>query len=383
MNVRFNARQQDPKAPSDANSSRRGPRVFRFAFIAALLWISTTVLLPTMWAGVNLHLLTAPGGITINSAGNNYTSGFGSVNALGVGTPAAGLTVIPLSNGTLYYTIYQLAIVGGLPAGQTAYVNAYASTNFGHPVALVLQSCPYPGSCNTAAQFSGISTAAGAPSTIIAAPGIAKNTVVTAGLALWVPDNNGATAWSGTDSAAITFTMVNNASGAVADVTTLSLNNPMLTLQTAVQMTLASAPGGLTLSPAADYSANFGNVNAMGIAPGAGLTTVSATAGIIYATGFQYSVAFSDFNGSAATVSAYVSTNFVHPAVLQLRTATALSGPYSNFSTSSVAPTVLTTSASNRTSATGYLGLFVSNINGITAYSGADNAILTFTLTVP
>lgn len=383
MNAPLHVRKQDPKASPDANSNRRGQGLFAWGVRSALCLLIVLMVSPAAWSGVNLHLVTAPGGITITSVGQNYSSSFGAVNALGVGAPAAGVTVIPLSNGALYYSTYQLTYVGGLPAGQTAYVTAYASTNFGHPIALVLQSCSYPGSCTTSGQYAAISTSVAAPTAIIPAPGIAKAVTVTAGLAIFVPDNNGATAWTGTDSATITYTMINSSSGATSDVTTLSLNNPSLTLQSAVQMTLASAAGGLAISPATDYSANFGNVNAMGIGPAAGLTTVSATGGTIYATPFQYNVAFTGFNASSGSVTAYVSTNFVHPAVLALRRATALAGPYTNFSTSSATPTTLTNSAGNRSTATGYLGLFVSNINGPTTFSGADNATLTLTLTVP
>jgi len=204
---------------------------------------------------------------------------------------------------------------------------------------------------------------------------------VTAGLAIFVPDNDGATAWTGSDSITITFTMTNFNTGAKIETLQWSLNGA--TLQTAVQLTLASAAGGLTISPASDYAANFGNVNAMGIGVGGGLTTVPAAGGMVYGTPYQYSVAFTDFISPTGSVSAYVSTNFAHPNVLQLQTATALGGPYSNFSTTSVTPTSLTTTATDRSTATSYLGLFVSNINGPTAYAGADNAILTLTLTVP
>ena len=381
MTNTFKFCEQGPKALSVAMSNRRGRGLLRWGRETLFCFLGVILLSSPAWSGVNLHLQTAPGGLTITSLGSNYTASFGSVNALGIGTPATGVTVIPLSNGAIYYFNYQLVFVGGLPTGQTAYVTAYASTNLGHPVALTLESCSYPATCNTSGQYSAISTSAATPTAVIPSPGIAKSVTVVAGLAIFVPDNNGASAWSGTDSASITYTMVNASSGAVSDVTTLSLNN--VTLQTAVQMTLSSAVSGLTISPAADYSANFGNVNAMGIGPGAGLTTISSAGGFVYATPFQYSVAFTGFNASSGSVKAYVSTNFVHPAVLVLRTATALAGPYSNYSTSSTSPTTLTTTAANRSTATSYLGLFVSNINGPTSYSGADNATLTFTLTVP
>src|ERR1051326_1173131 len=184
MNAPFHVRKQDPKASPDANSNRRGQGLFVWGVRSAFGLLIVLMLSPTAWSGVNLHLVTAPGGITITSVGQNYSSSFGAVNALGVGAPAAGVTVIPLSNGALYYSTYQLTYVGGLPTGQTAYVTAYASTNFGHPIALVLQSCSYPGSCTTSGQYAAISTSVAAPTAIIPAPGIAKAVTVTAGLAI-------------------------------------------------------------------------------------------------------------------------------------------------------------------------------------------------------
>ncbi|MGH9523799.1 MAG: hypothetical protein ACRD3E_14825 [Terriglobales bacterium] len=380
MSINTDVRPQHPQALPDVTSIRRG-RGSRCARVLLVLSFACVFVSQTAWAGANFDLQTAPGGITLTQVGNNYTSTFGSINALGIGAPAAGVTVIPLSNGTLYYASYQLFVHGGLPGNQTGYVTAYASSNFARPIALVLQSCPSSGSCNTAAQYSAMSTSAAVQTTVIAAPGISKNQTVAAGLAIFVPDNNGASAWSGTDSVTISFTMYNGTVGGTIETLQWSINS--VNLQTAVGLTLSSAAGGLTISPATDYSANFGNVNAMGIGPAAGLTTSAVPGGVIYATPFQYSVAFSDFNSFTGTVTAYVSTNFVHSNVLVLHTATALVGPYSNFSTSSVAPTILTSNAADRSTGSSYLGLFVSNINGPTAFSGPDNAILTLTLTVP
>jgi hypothetical protein len=113
-------------------------------------------------AGANFDLVSAPGGITLTQVGNNYISSFGTMNALGIGTPGSGVTVVPLSNGSLYLTSYSLFVHGGLPTGQTGWVTAYASTNFGNPAALILQSCPSSSSCNAAAQFSNLSTNVGA-----------------------------------------------------------------------------------------------------------------------------------------------------------------------------------------------------------------------------
>src|SRR5579871_3527774 len=55
----------------------------------------------------------APGGITLAAGGGGTLSGqFGAMNGLGIGTPGTGVTVIPLSNGALYITHYQITISG-------------------------------------------------------------------------------------------------------------------------------------------------------------------------------------------------------------------------------------------------------------------------------
>lgn len=346
---------------------------------AALIILFLIFTLPA-WAGANFDLVSAATGITLTQVGNNYISSFGTMNALGIGTPAAGVTVIPLNNGALYLTTYSLFVHGGLPAGNTGYVTAYASTNFGHPAALILQSCPSSSACNAAAQFSNLSTNVGAQTTVIAQPGIAKGVTVTAGLAIFVPDNNGATAFQGTDSAVITFTMINNNTGAVIETLQLSLNNPRETLQSAVQLTLGTATGGVAITPAADYAINFGNVNGLGIGPAAGLTVNSAAGGVIYATPYLLQPSFSDQSAATATISVKRTTNFVHSTILIPQDAAAVTGPFTAIAGGGV---TITTTAANRSTITRYLGLFVSNTNGAAAFSGADSAVLTFQMTVP
>jgi hypothetical protein len=216
----------------------------------------------------------------------------------------------------------------------------------------------------------------------VPSPGIG-NTSVNAGLGIFLPDNNGASAYTGNDTATLTFTLKDASSGTTYDTQTVYLQIPQETVQDAVQLTLGSAPGGATIATAADFSLNFGNVNALGIGPGAGLTTNSVAGGMMYHTPYLIQPAFSGMSSTTATVKVYVSTNFAHPALLTLNDATSTGGPYSAISTAAGAPTQITASAVNRSSITRYLGLFVSNINGAGAYTGSDSATLTFTLTVP
>jgi hypothetical protein len=324
----------------------------------------------------------APGGITFTGGGNTQSGQFGTMNALGIGTPSAGVTVIPLSNGALYFTKYQITI-SGLPNPHLAAVTAFVNSNFTHPAALIIESCPSSSSCNAVGNFSAISLLSAAPTTVVAAPGINDQTV-TAGLAIFVPDNNGASAFTGVDAVRITLTATdttNNKNFATAEI---RLDSPVgETVQSAVRLTLATAAGGLTVTPGTDFSMNFGNVNGLGFGPGAGLTTVAAGGGVVYSTPYVLQPAFTAFASTTSTIRTFVSTTFAHPTILILRDAAAGAGPYNNIGTTAGTATQITNTAASRSSITRFLGLFVSNTNGATSFRGSDSATLTFTLTVP
>lgn len=350
--------------------------------IALIVPILTLLLAATPVAGQKLRLSPAPGRPVFSQAtSNNYNMSFGTMNALGLGTPLAGISVTALSNGALYYFPYQLTI-SGLPAGQKAGVTVYVSTNFSHPAALMMENCPDTTACNTASEYSLMSTSAAAPSIIVAPPGVGNSTI-TAGMGVFLPDNDGASAYTGTDTATVTITATDLNTNTVLGTAVIFFNSPDETVQDAVQFTLSTAPGGVTISPAADFSMNFGNVNGLGIGPGAGLGTVSASGGVIYDTPYLLNPAFTDFTSTTGTLSVYVSTTFAHPAVLHLDDSASSAGPYTAISVTAGTPTQITSSALDRTAVTRYLGLFVSNVNGATSFTGTDNAVLTFTMTVP
>jgi hypothetical protein len=299
------------------------------------------------------------------------------MNALGIGTPSAGVTVIPLTTGALYYTPYKLT--GTVNGNHSIRVMGLIKTNFTHSAALVLQSCPSNSACNTSGAFSAMSTT----TSVIIVPNTPTNNqpvTATAALGIFVPDNNGAGAFTGTDTASITLTLLDENNNKVANAE-IDLNSPNgETVQTAVQLTLGTATGGLTISPSSDYAANYGNVNGLGIGPGAGLTTVSVAGGTVYSTPYLINPVFADFSSTTATIQEALTTNFAHPAILQLDDASALGGPFSQLTTT---PLTITTTGADRSSITRYLGLFVSNSNGAGAFTGADNATITFTMTVP
>jgi hypothetical protein len=326
-------------------------------------------------------LLAAPGGLVGMLVGSNYQNTFGTMNALGLGTPQTGLTVAVLSNGALYFTQYQVRFQG-LGVGQNAKLTIYVSTNFTHPPAQVIQNCPGAGACGISGGYSNMSTNAGAPSIVVASM---NNATVTAGLGVFLPDNDGASAFTGVDNTGVvTFKMIDIGTNLVLQTATFSFNAaPNNTVQNAVQLTLATAIGGLTVTPAADFSMAFGNVSVLGLGPGAGLPTYAAADCVVYSTPYLLQPVFTDFASTTATIKVYVSTNFAHPLLLKLQDAAVGTGPFTNIGLTAGTATQITTTAANRSSITRYLGLFVSNVNGATAFRGADAATLTFTLTVP
>jgi hypothetical protein len=374
--------------PSTASARRYNggsplqPRVGGAAALQRLSLLIVAMLLATPLVGaITLQIQQGSGGIVISGTHPNYSGTLGNVNGLGVGTPSAGVSLITagVTGGVLYTTPYVLNISGMSGTG-IATVTAYVSSNFARPAILILYSCPINTSCTTFNNFSVLSTSAAAPTTIIPSPGVGNNTSSTATLGLFVSNANGA-AVTGAESATITFVATRTSNGNT-DTVRLALNNE--TVQTAVQLLMAAAGGlPITAGSGTDYAMGFGNVNGLGIAPPTGLTVTSVSGGVVYATPYLLQPTFSSFTSTTGTLKTYVSTDFAHNSVLQLDAATAIGGPFTAISKSSATQTVLTSSATSGTNFTSYLGLFVSNVNGAGAFTGADNATLTYTLTVP
>jgi hypothetical protein len=358
-------------------------------------YIKPSLLLAVLFAAtapasgaVTLKLQTG-GGVTISGSSPSFKSGYGNVNGLGVGTPGAGISILTtgVAAGVFYTTPYDI-VLSAMTATHKAKVTVYVSTQFAHPTVLYLLSCYPSGGCTTGASYTTISINAGAPTTVIASPGVANGTYI-GSLALFVSNANGGGTFTGADTATLTFTAtdLNNSN---TSTVTLALNTPNETVQTALQLLLATATGGLTISPASDFSASYGNTNGLGVGtPSSGLTLVSATGGVIYSTPYYLEPSFSSFASTTGSVGIYVSTAFAHPNTLTLKDAATSGGPYTSISTSSSSPTSITTSASSGSTITRYLGLFVSSSNGAGAFpgtagaSGADAATLTYSFTVP
>lgn len=362
------------------------PGVAAAAFLMLLL-LALWIVAPPAAIAQRITLQTASGGFAVTGSRPSFRAGFGNLNGLGVGAPGTGISVITqgVSGGVLYKTNYTIS-VSYATVQSTAVVSAYVSSNFAHPGILAVRTCYPAASCSSAASFTTLSTNSASPTPIIPVAGVSNGTY-TASLALFVSNVNGSGAFSGTDTATITFRVYGYSSNTKIltwkEDDTLSLNSPSETLQTAVQLQLATAPGGLTISPASDFSTNYGTVNGLGISPPTGLTVVPVTGGVIYATPYLLTPSFSGFSSSTGKVTAYVKSDFAHPSILALRDATVLGGPYTAISKSSSSPTVFTASAISAAAITRYLGLYVSQLNGSGSFTGSDTATLTYTISVP
>src|SRR5579872_40221 len=347
-----------------------------------ILFMLEVVVTPLVQAQ-DVNIQTAAGGIAMSGNKNNRRSSFGTVNGLGIGTPVAGATIISGTGGVFYTSPVNLQ-VSGASAGAPAIVGVFVSSDFAHPSLLQAFSCR--SGCTSAANYTAISLTSGLASDtpVVPSPGLTTNQTITVFIGVFVSNQNGAAAVASgtTDSVKLTYQTFDGANGRLKNTDTLTLNNPNETLQTAVQLTLGTATGGLSISPAADYAVNYGNVNGLGIGPGAGLTTASVAGGTVYVTPYLINPEFSDFSSTTATIIVALTTNFAHPTVLQLDDSSSSGGPFTQITATPL--TITTGTAASFSSITRFLGLFVSNTNnGAGAFIGSDTATLTFTMTVP
>jgi hypothetical protein len=324
----------------------------------------------------DITLTTNVSGITIGGTPGSWSTGFGAVNGLGIGTPGTGQTVLSPAGGKLYSSPYDIVITGSTGSIK-AVVKAYVSTNFAHSSILQVYSCL--ATCANAGSYSALSTNSGSPTSLVPFPG-QHNTTITAYLAIFVSSQNGAAAFSGTDSATITFFVYDG--NTLQHTYTLTLNNPNENMQTALSLGVATAAGGRTIAAGSDFSLSYGTVNGLGISPGAGLTVTGVSGGQLYSTPYLLQPIFAGFSSTSGTLKAYVSSDFAHPSQLELRDSSSGSS-YSAMSKSSGSQTTFTSSAASVSTITRYLGLFVAGTNGAAAFTGADSATVTFTLVVP
>ena len=166
---------------------------------------------------------------------------------------------------------------------------------------------------------------------------------------------------------------------------TLKVN---VTVQDAIQLTLATGTGcTVTAGGGADYSMNFGTVDALAInAPACGNKFAPTTPGVtsaVYYSDYKLTPIFTSQLVSTNTLTAYVSSNFAKAnlSIVQDNALPALITDLTAMSTVVGAQTNVATNATSGTALTRYLGVSIAPTNGA-ALTGADAATITYTLTV-
>ena len=236
--------------------------------------------------------------------------------------------------------------------------------------------------CTVAANHLLLSTSSAAPTTIRTA--LANGASFSTNDGALIVYVNGSTAFTGTETATITFTAIDANNTSHNDTATLTIRS---TVQTAVQFSLDTGSGpAVTGGSTTDYLIDFGTVDGLGVSSGNGATRSTSAGGALYSTSYLVKPAFSSMTSTTGTVRMYVSANFAHPALLQLQdSSTGASNNFSAISTNSAAAsqTLISSTAVSKASLTRYLGLFVFAVNGASAFVGADNAVITYTVIVP
>ncbi len=308
-------------------------------------------------------------GLAMTGSFPNYSISVGTIDGLGLSTPASSVSVTPITGGQLWYSSIKVTMTFTTSGSGT--LSAQVTSNYTHSAVQGIYYCP-TGACNSSSHTL-VTTSS---STLYT--GLSNVTNGVGYLGTLLQSANGASAFTGADSVTVTFTVAST--GATASCT-LTIN---LVAQDALKFTLATSASGLTISPASDFSAAWGSVNGLGVgSPSSGLTIYPAAGGAVYETPISLLPVYSSFSSTTCSLSVYVSNNFTHGSLFVLEDTGTSGGPYTTISLSSATPTSMTTTAASNATLTRYLAVFVSNLDGASAFSGADNATLTYQMTVP
>src|SRR5262249_51467388 len=132
------------------------------------------------------------------------------------------------------------------------------------------------------------------------------------------------------------------------------------------------------------WSASIGTANGLGLGtPSAGvsLITTGVAGGVLYTTTINLVISASGNQRTALNV--YASVPFAHAAVVSPRLCYPIAGcstaaGFQTISTNSAVPTEILASNSNTGTYQVALGVAVSDVNGASAFTGADSVTLTF-----
>jgi hypothetical protein len=163
----------------------------------------------------------------------------------------------------------------------------------------------------------------------------------------------------------------------VGSASTTSELEMSATVQTAVQLNIATGSGGSTVSGSNStglFSVSFGNINGLGLGtPAAGVSVVADASGALYKTPINLTPVYSGFTTETATIE--VEQDAAGD------TALAREGSSSISSSSTVSTSTPASVASGRASGVGierYVGMYAAR----TTAAGAKSATLIYTITV-
>jgi hypothetical protein len=160
-------------------------------------------------------------------------------------------------------------------------------------------------------------------------------------------------------------------------------------VQTAVELTLATGSSGCAISAGGgqDYQMSFGNVNGLGVGtPSCGIVSGITGSNATYATTYNLVASFSGFSTVTGPAVVVTTPGFTHSSTLTLGEGSTTAGPFTTVPATGNAVTIAT--ATSGATVSRALAVTVSNTNGAGAFpgtyngSGADSAVVTFTLTV-
>ena len=157
----------------------------------------------------------------------------------------------------------------------------------------------------------------------------------------------------------------------------------------ALQLDISTSGGGAAVTGATGnnstgvFSLDFGDVNGLGLgAPTvAGVTVAVQAGGALYTTPITLTPRYSGHVNASSSISVLLDGT---AGDAQGRAATREGAAAASVGVvSTVSPNIFTTTASNNTAVTRYVGYFVSNANGAGAVTGAMSSRLIYEITIP
>jgi len=156
------------------------------------------------------------------------------------------------------------------------------------------------------------------------------------------------------------------------------------TVETAIQLNIATAAGGAVVTDGGSgaFSVPFGNVNGLGVGtPAAGVSVSSSGSGATYTSPVSVTPSFSGFANSTASVKIYQDSSTSAASQAAAREGSA-AGSVASVPTTQAAANTVTATAASAVAITRYVGVFVSNANGGSAVSGTLSPKFIYQVTV-